>query len=47
MSAEGQAIMAEQLQIAALNPSVPGANTAAAMQKSLGSQSRPTPSARD
>jgi iron(III) transport system substrate-binding protein len=43
MSAEGQAIMAEQLQIAALNPSVPGANTAAAMQKSLGSQLRPTP----
>lgn len=43
MSAEGQAIMAEQLQIAALNPAVPGANTAAAMQAALGAQLRPTP----
>lgn len=43
MSAEGQAIMAEQLKIAALNPSVTGSNTAAAMLESLGSQLRPTP----
>jgi iron(III) transport system substrate-binding protein len=43
MSAEGQAIMAEQLQIGALNPAVPGDNTATAMQQALGSQLRPTP----
>jgi iron(III) transport system substrate-binding protein len=43
MSAEGQAIMAEQLQIAALNPAVLGPNTATAMQEALGDQLRPTP----
>lgn len=43
MSEEGQTIMAEQLQIAALNPSVTGANTANAMQKALGNQLRPVP----
>lgn len=43
MSAEGQTIMAEQLQIAALNPDVSGANTANAMQEALGNQLRPVP----
>ena len=43
MSAEGQTIMAEQLQIAALNPEVTGANTANAMQQALGNQLRPVP----
>lgn len=43
MSAEGQAIMADKLQIAALNPDVPGANTANAMQLALGNQLRPVP----
>jgi len=43
MSAEGQTIMAEQLQIAALNPTVKGTNTANAMQQALGNQLRPTP----
>ena len=43
MSAQGQAIMAEQLQIAALNPAVLGPNTATAMQEALGDQLRPTP----
>ena len=43
MSAEGQTIMAEQLQIAALNPTVEGANTANSMQQALGNQLRPTP----
>jgi iron(III) transport system substrate-binding protein len=43
MSAEGQTIMAEQLQIAALNPDVTGANTANAMQSALGNQLRPVP----
>ncbi len=43
MSQEGQTIMAEQLQIAALNPLVSGANTANSMQQALGNQLRPTP----
>ncbi|MBI4921456.1 MAG: ABC transporter substrate-binding protein [Devosia nanyangense] len=43
MSAEGQTIMAQQLQIAALNPNVTGPNTANAMQQALGSQLRPVP----
>jgi len=43
MSAEGQTIMAEQLQIAALNPAVSGTNTANSMQQALGNQLRPTP----
>jgi iron(III) transport system substrate-binding protein len=43
MSAQGQAIMAEKLQIAALNPAVLGPNTATAMQDALGDQLRPTP----
>ncbi len=43
MSAEGQTIMAEQLQIAALNPEVTGDNTANAMQQALGNQLRPVP----
>jgi iron(III) transport system substrate-binding protein len=43
MSAEGQTIMAQQLQIAALNPSVTGDNTANAMQQALGNQLRPVP----
>lgn len=43
MSAEGQTIMAQQLQIAALNPNVTGDNTANAMQKALGNQLRPVP----
>lgn len=43
MSEEGQEILAEQLQIGALNPAVSGANTATAMQLALGSQLRPTP----
>lgn len=43
MSAEGQTIMAQQLQIAALNPAVTGDNTANAMQQALGAQLRPVP----
>ena len=43
MSAEGQTIMADKLQIAALNPDVPGDNTANAMQLALGNQLRPVP----
>jgi iron(III) transport system substrate-binding protein len=43
MSAEGQTIMARQLQIAALNPDVTGENTANAMQEALGNQLRPVP----
>ena len=43
MSAEGQTIMAQQLQIAALNPEVKGPNTANAMQEALGNQLRPVP----
>ncbi len=43
MSAQGQTIMARQLQIAALNPDVTGANTANAMQAALGNQLRPVP----
>jgi iron(III) transport system substrate-binding protein len=43
MSAEGQSIMARQLQIASLNPDVSGENTANAMQEALGDQLRPVP----
>lgn len=43
MSAEGQTIMAEQLQIGALNQEVEGPNTANAMQQALGDQLRPVP----
>jgi iron(III) transport system substrate-binding protein len=43
MSAEGQSIMARQLQIASLNPEVSGENTANAMQEALGDQLRPVP----
>lgn len=43
MSAGGQTIMAQQLQIAALNPEVTGDNTANAMQRALGNQLRPVP----
>ena len=43
MSAEGQTIMARQLQIAALHPDVTGENTASAMQEALGDQLRPVP----
>jgi iron(III) transport system substrate-binding protein len=43
MSEEGQTIMAQQLQIAALNPNVSGDNTANAMQLALGNQLRPVP----
>ncbi|MGV3490246.1 MAG: ABC transporter substrate-binding protein [Devosia sp.] len=43
MSAEGQTIMADHLQIAALNPDVTGENTANAMQSALGNQLRPVP----
>lgn len=43
MSEEGQTIMAQQLQIAALNPAVTGENTANAMQQALGNQLRPVP----
>jgi iron(III) transport system substrate-binding protein len=35
--------MAQQLQIAALNPNVAGENTANAMQQALGNQLRPVP----
>lgn len=43
MSEAGQTIMAEQLQIAALNQAVAGPNTANAMQQALGAQLRPVP----
>jgi len=43
MSAEGQSIMARQLQIGSLNPDVGGDNTANAMQDALGDQLRPVP----
>jgi len=43
MSAEGQAIMARELQIAAVNPDVSGDNTANMMQAALGAQLRPVP----
>lgn len=43
MSAEGQAIMARQLHIAAVNPDVSGENTASMMQTTLGAQLRPVP----
>jgi iron(III) transport system substrate-binding protein len=43
MSAEGQAIMARELQIAAVNPDVSGENTANTMQAALGAQLRPVP----
>ena len=43
MSAEGQAVMARELQIAAVNPDVSGENTANTMQANLGAQLRPVP----
>lgn len=43
MSAEGQAIMARKLQIAAVNPDVSGDNTASSMQAAMGAQLRPVP----
>lgn len=43
MSPEGQAIMARELQIAAVNPDVSGENTANTMQATLGAQLRPVP----
>lgn len=43
MSAEGQAMMASQLQIAAVNPDISGDNTATSMQAVLGAQLRPVP----
>ena len=43
MSTEGQAVMARELQIAAVNPDVSGENTANTMQANLGAQLRPVP----
>lgn len=43
MSAEGQTVMARELQIAAVNPDVSGENTANRMQEALGGQLRPVP----
>lgn len=43
MSAEGQTVMARELQIAAVNPDVSGQNTANRMQEVLGAQLRPVP----
>ncbi len=43
MSAEGQSIMAREMQIAAVNPDVAGENTASAMQLAIGAQLRPVP----
>lgn len=43
MSAEGQTMMARELQIAAVNPDVSGDNTANAMQAAIGAQLRPVP----
>ncbi|MBX3577218.1 MAG: ABC transporter substrate-binding protein [Rhizobiaceae bacterium] len=43
MSAEGQTMMASELQIAAVNPDVSGDNTANSMQAALGVQLRPVP----
>jgi len=43
MSAEGQAIMARKLHIAAVNPDVSGDNTASSMQAAMGAQLRPVP----
>jgi iron(III) transport system substrate-binding protein len=43
MSAEGQQIMARELQIAAVSPDVSGENTANTMQAALGAQLRPVP----
>jgi iron(III) transport system substrate-binding protein len=43
MSAEGQTVMARELQIAAVNPDVSGENTANTMQANLGAQLRPVP----
>ncbi|WP_274626222.1 ABC transporter substrate-binding protein [Arvimicrobium flavum] len=43
MSAEGQAIMARRLHIAAVNPEVSGDNTASSMQAAMGAQLRPVP----
>ena len=43
MSAAGQAVMARELQIAAVNPDVSGENTANSMQANFGAQLRPVP----
>jgi iron(III) transport system substrate-binding protein len=43
MSAEGQSILARELQIAAVNPDVSGENTATTMQSVMGAQLRPVP----
>ena len=43
MSAEGQTVMARELEIAAVNPDVSGQNTANRMQEVLGAQLRPVP----
>lgn len=43
MSAEGQTVMARELEIAAVNPEVSGENTANRMQEVLGAQLRPVP----
>jgi iron(III) transport system substrate-binding protein len=43
MSAEGQTVMARELQIAAVNPDVSGDNTATSMQAAIGAQLRPVP----
>ncbi len=43
MSAEGQTVMARELEIAAVNPDVSGENTANRMQEVLGAQLRPVP----
>ena len=43
MSAQGQTVMARELEIAAVNPDVSGRNTANRMQEVLGAQLRPVP----
>jgi iron(III) transport system substrate-binding protein len=43
MSAEGQTVLARELQIAAVNPDVSGENTANAIQTTMGAQLRPVP----
>jgi len=43
MSAEGQTVLARELQIAAVNPDVSGDNTANAIQTTMGAQLRPVP----
>lgn len=43
MSAEGQRILSQQMQLAAVNPAVTGENSARAMQAQYGAQLRPVP----